>query len=253
MVAQITLYTAKICPYAHRAEIALAETGLPFKKYEIDLKSKPEWYPQVNPIGQVPAITYGGPDVPPDQPSPDSAKLAESIVLAEFFNDLAPAHPLLPTDPVPRAKARYFAEAFSSRVSAHWYASCLNGEPFDKLFDGLESLQSLLPAEGKYAVGDEYTIADIAVTPFLARLEVALREDVGMFPIGEGPVGYKTLMTGPRFSRLRDYFANLKARESFKKTFDENYFKQAFAVKCGDSRKARASRTTTNPSMRARL
>ncbi|TRM59549.1 hypothetical protein BD626DRAFT_559498 [Schizophyllum amplum] len=238
MVVQLPYIRPRcICPYAHRAEIALAETGLPFKKYEIDLKSKPEWYPQVNPIGQVPAITYGGPDVPPDHPPPTPPN-SPNPSSSPSSSMTSPRHPLLPTDPVLRAKARYFAEAFSSRVSAHWYASCLNGEPFDKLFDGLESLQSLLPAEGKYAVGDEYTIADIAVTPFLARLEVALREDVGMFPIGEGPVGYKTLMTGPRFSRLRDYFANLKARESFKKTFDENYFKQAFAVKCGDSRKS---------------
>ena len=38
---------------ALQAEIALAETGLPFRRVEIDLRNKPEWYPNVNPRGQV--------------------------------------------------------------------------------------------------------------------------------------------------------------------------------------------------------
>ncbi|TRM59558.1 thioredoxin-like protein [Schizophyllum amplum] len=231
MTSQITLYTAKICPYAHRAEIALAETGIPFKRVEIDLKNKPEWYPNVNPRGQVPAITYGGPDHPPEKPSPEAEKIAESLVLVDFFNDLAPNHPLLPTDPVRRAKARYFVEAIGSRFTPAWYASYMRGEPFDKLFDGLESLQALLPATSKYAIGDEYTIADVAATPFFARLEVALRDDFGAFAQGEGPKAWKTLTTEPRFARWREYYANLKARESFKKTFDEDAVKRSFAVR----------------------
>ena len=40
----ILLYTAKICPYAARAELALEEAGVPWERYEIDLLNKPEWY-----------------------------------------------------------------------------------------------------------------------------------------------------------------------------------------------------------------
>lgn len=230
MTPQITLYAAKICPYAHRAEIALAETGLPFKRVEIDLRNKPEWYPKVNPWGQVPAITYGGAEHPPEAPSPDSEKLAESLVLVNFFNDLAPTHPLLPTDPVLRAKARYFVEAVGSRFAPPWYASYGRGEPLDKLLDGIESLQALLPATSKFAVGDQYTIADIVATPFFARLEVALTNDFGAYAPGEGPKAWKTLTTEPRFARWLEYYKNLTARESFKKTFDEEAIKRAYVA-----------------------
>lgn len=37
-----------------QTEIALAEVGAPFKRYEIDLGNKPEWYaPKVNPASKV--------------------------------------------------------------------------------------------------------------------------------------------------------------------------------------------------------
>ncbi|KAL1679660.1 thioredoxin-like protein [Schizophyllum commune] len=237
MGAQITLYASKMCPYAHRAEMALLETGLPYKRYEINLRAKPEWYTQVSAGGQVPALTYGGPDVPPDQPSPESTKLIESMVLVEFANDLAPTHPLLPTDPLPRARARFFIEALSSRVTPQWYATVLRGEPFDKLFEGLEYLGSLV--KGPYAVGEQYSIADVAATPVLARLEVCLRDGVGNFKEeapGEG--AYERLMREERFARWREYFAGLKERESFRKSFDEAAFKQAYALRVADFRKS---------------
>ncbi|TRM59557.1 glutathione S-transferase [Schizophyllum amplum] len=198
MTAQITLYAGKTCPYAHRAEIALAETGLPFKRVEIDPRNKPEWYPNVNPRGQVPAITYGGPDHPPEKPSPEAEKLAESLVLVDFFNDLAPT--ILSSPPIPSAAPK---PATSSRPLA------AATPRRDKLLDGIESLQALLPATSKYAIGDEYTIADIAATPFFARLEVALRDDLGAFAQGEG----------------------LKPRDSFKKTWHEEFVKASYAVR----------------------
>ncbi|KAI5823762.1 glutathione S-transferase [Schizophyllum commune Tattone D] len=237
MVGQITLYTAKICPYAHRAEIALAETGLPFRRVEIDLRNKPEWYPNVNPRGQVPAITYGGTEHPPEAPSPDAVKLAESLVLVDFFNDLHPDHPLLPTDPVLRARARFFVEAVSSRLVPGWVAAYRQGEGFEKLYAGLEFLQTLLPAGNKYVVGDQFTIADIAIAPFFARLEVALRDDVGSFAVGEGPKAWNVLQTEPRFARYREYWANLKARDSVKQTFDEENLRKDYASRFGDQRR----------------
>jgi glutathione S-transferase len=63
-----------------QAEIALALAQADFKRFEIDLFNKPDWYaPKVNPASKVPAIAYGGPDVAPDQPSPASTKIAESL------------------------------------------------------------------------------------------------------------------------------------------------------------------------------
>ena len=46
-------------------------------------------------------------------------------------------------------------------------------------------------------------------------------EVMNAFAEGEGPKAYKVLTEDARFARWREYFANLKERESFKKTWDE--------------------------------
>ena len=168
---------------------------------------------------KVPAMTYGGPIVPPDDPSPESIKLAESLVLLEFIADIATPGTLLPTDPVLRAKARFFIDAVANTIGKTYGAVIFRGEPAEKVLNSIEKIQSLLPPEG-YAIGPQFTIADAAVTPFFARLEVIFEEDIGAFDAGVGLKTLEILNTDPKFARYRRYLADLKARESFKKTFD---------------------------------
>ncbi|KAH7882289.1 glutathione S-transferase C-terminal-like protein [Phlebopus sp. FC_14] len=246
MSQQITLYTAKICPYAQRVEIALAEAKADFKSYLIDLTNKPEWYlPKVNPAGKaslihalyaryVPSIAYGGPDVPPDSPSPESTKLAESLILVEFVADLFPSSNILPTDPVLRAKARFFIETVSTKFNSTYMGFLARGEPYQKILDGAVAVQDLLPESGPYAVGDQYTIADIAFTPFFARLKIAAENDIGKYESGEGKKLWEALQE-PKYARFNAYVNRLLERPSFKATFDEEYVKGAFSKRFGRS------------------
>lgn len=160
----------------------------------------------------------------PDKPSPESQKIAESLVLTELVADLYPNSTLLPKDPIQRAKVRFFIETVSSKLIPGWIGPVMRGESFDKLFAGIEEIQNLLPADGKYAIGNDFTIADAAVAPFFARLEVALKNDFGVFAPGSGTKAYEVLETDPKFEKFRKYFAALKARDSFKATFDEVSF-----------------------------
>ncbi|KAG2364201.1 hypothetical protein BDR07DRAFT_1375254 [Suillus spraguei] len=103
MSEQLTLYF-------HKVQLALAEANAPYRAYQVDLRNKPEWFTsKVNPVGQVPVVTYGGPNGEPDDPSSLSTKIAESNVILEFLADLYPDSGLLPKDPVLRAKGRDFA------------------------------------------------------------------------------------------------------------------------------------------------
>ncbi|OJT08274.1 Glutathione S-transferase L1 [Trametes pubescens] len=234
MPERITLYTAKICPFAQRAEIALAEAKAEFTPFQIDLSNKPEWYaPKVNPASKVPAIAYGGPEVPPDQPSPESVKLAESLVLVEFVADLFPDSGILSADPVTRAQTRFFIEGVSSKLIPAWYAYFLRGASVDDLYAAAEYVQSLLPAEG-FAVGT-FSAADIAIAPFLARARVSLVNEIGKYPEGDGKKVWEALNTG-KFARLGKYTEDLFARESFKSTFDEDYVTKAFSARFADLR-----------------
>ena len=172
------------------------------------------------PGNQVPAIAYGGPDVPPDQPSPESVKIAESLVLVEFVADLFPSSGILPADPVKRAQARFFIEGVSSKLVPAWYGVQVRNAPVEDLYAALEYLQALLPAESGFVVG-EFSLADISIATFLARMRITFLNDLGAYPEGEGPKIYAEITGSGRFARLAKYQEDLFARESFKATFDE--------------------------------
>ena len=68
----------------------------------------------------------------------------------------------------------------------------------------------------------EYSAADIAITPFLARARVTLSNDLGGYPQGEGPKVFEALTNKQgKYPRFAKYFDDLLARESFKATWDE--------------------------------
>ncbi|KIY70107.1 hypothetical protein CYLTODRAFT_442221 [Cylindrobasidium torrendii FP15055 ss-10] len=221
---QLTLYTAKVCPFAQRAEIALAEVGADFKRYEIDLSNKPEWYaPQVNPASKVPALAYGGPDVPPDEPSPESIKIPESLVLLQLIPELFPeSSTLIPKDPIVLAKARLFIESFSNTFIPAYIALLFRGEEGaeDKLRAALDTVIQARKLEGKkYAVSDEFTIADAAVVPFIARAELLLAEDLTKAEAPRTSKFIAEVKADAKYKPFWDYFDLLKDRESFKATW----------------------------------
>ena len=55
----ITLYDAARCPYCARVRIVLAEKGIPYETVEIDLRDRPAWLYDLNPVGKVPGARRG--------------------------------------------------------------------------------------------------------------------------------------------------------------------------------------------------
>ncbi|EPT05800.1 hypothetical protein FOMPIDRAFT_127125 [Fomitopsis schrenkii] len=216
MPETLTFYTARICPYAHRVELALEEAHANYTKCVIDLQNKPAWYaPRVNLASK---------------PSPESVKLTESLVLLEFVADLYPNTHILPADPVQRARARFFVEAVSTKLVPAWMTLLKSGTP--------ESSQAFLnaidlPPQG-FAIG-EYSIADISVAPFVARAHVALGNEIGAYAVGEGKRNLEALHQ-PRFARFQKYWADLQARPSFQATFNKDYITEEYKQRFGNLR-----------------
>lgn len=69
---------------------------------------------------QVPAIAYGGPKVDPTNPSPESVKITESLILLEFIADLFPSANLYTANPVERAQIRFFIDTFVNKFASPW-------------------------------------------------------------------------------------------------------------------------------------
>lgn len=171
----------------------------------------------------MPAVAYGGPDVPPDQPSPESTKLAESLVLVQFFADLAPESDLLPQDPLGKAKVRFFLDTVSNKIQPPLSKWALGTSTYGAFFEALDAIQDRLPPveQGKYLFGDNFTLADIAVAPFLGRsVLVQLKHGFGKFDKEEAKRGWE-LFQGPNYERLRQYIDDITARPSWQTTFDE--------------------------------
>ncbi|KAH9855481.1 hypothetical protein C2E23DRAFT_724235 [Lenzites betulinus] len=218
---QWTYYTSPYSPYCHRVHIALEEAHVEVSTCEIDLRPgcKPSWFSKVNPVGTVPAFTYGGPLVPPDQPSPMSLKLAESVVLIEFIADLYPEAGLRPKDPELLARARLFITLSHDTLHHAFRGFFFRGERIESILPSLEAFQALLAPSG-YAVGP-WSMADAVVAPMLVRFMRLAGYEIGKYPMGEGKRLLKALGE-PRFARLMQYYQSLWERPSVKATWDEH-------------------------------
>jgi len=112
--AEIILYTNHGCPWAHRAHIALAELGLPFKEEIIDLTvpRTPE-YLAINPRGLVPTLIHNGEIIP------------ESAIVSQFLADQYPSHLVKassePGGALQRARINFFVDAIFNKVQPNFY------------------------------------------------------------------------------------------------------------------------------------
>ncbi|KAH7925068.1 glutathione S-transferase [Leucogyrophana mollusca] len=225
---QLTLYRFQPSPYSHKVELALVEAKATYKVCDVDLFNKPEWFAaKVNPAGKVPAITYGGPEVSPDDPSPLSEKIAESAVILEFIADIYPDSGLLPKDPVLRAKVRFFVDTVATKLLPPFFAFSRGLESYENFLKGVEAIQDLLPETGDFAVGDTYTIADATIVPFVVRLKITYEKDLGKFAPGEGrKLGEE--LHGAKYAKLMRYTRTMLERPSTKATYDEEHVTSVF-------------------------
>jgi glutathione S-transferase len=90
----IELYSAPLCPFAHRTRLTLAEKGLAARVIEVDLRNKPPGFAALTPAGEVPVLKLG------------EDSIWDCAVIDEFLEQVAPEPALLPPDAVLRARAR---------------------------------------------------------------------------------------------------------------------------------------------------
>ena len=86
--------------YFHYYEFSHFET-LRYETVNITLNKKPEWYLELNPLGQVPCLHFD-----------DGRVLPESLIIADYLDEVYP-NKLSPSDPFKHAEHRVLIEMFS--------------------------------------------------------------------------------------------------------------------------------------------
>jgi maleylacetoacetate isomerase len=180
----VKVYTYFRSSAAYRLRIALNLKGLNGDMVSIHLQKdggqhrKPE-YRAINPQMRVPALKLDSGEV-----------LTQSLAIIEYLDEVDPQPPLLPRDPVERAKVRALALAIAcdihplNNLAPLRYLKNELGQEQSKIdawyhhwiLDGFEALETMVRPR-PYASGSEVTLADVCLVPQIynaRRLKVPL-------------------------------------------------------------------------------
>lgn len=159
----MTLFSSPTDPYCHRARIVLAEKGITHEVADVEADNLPEDLVDLNPYNSVPTLV--------DR----ELVLYDSRVIMEYLDERFPHPPLMPVDPVSRARARLYLY----RIDQDWYTQVDELESGDDkrinkarkiLRDSLTASAEVFSAK-PFFLSDEFSLVDCAVAPVLWRLE----------------------------------------------------------------------------------
>jgi len=160
----MNLFTSPSCPYSHLARIVLAEKDITFEAIDVDLSNPPEDLSELNPYNTVPTLI--------DR----DLVLYDSRVIVEYLDERFPHPPLMPVDPVSRAKTRLALH----RVEKDWFplmrdilhkgekaAAKARKELRESIISSNE-LFKVLP----FFLSEDYSLVDATIAPLLWRLPI---------------------------------------------------------------------------------
>jgi maleylacetoacetate isomerase len=191
---------------AYRVRIALNLKGIDYEAVLVHLikdggQHKQPAYLNINPSGMVPAL------------QDERGTLTQSMAILEYLEETHPAVPLLPVDPLGRARVRELAQIVSCDIHPlnnlrvmQYLVDTLGIDDAAKktwlrhwIVEGFATMESHLarhPGTGKFCHGETPTMADCFLVPQVFN---ALRFDIDLAPYQNIARIYNNCMALPAF------------------------------------------------------
>jgi len=165
----LTLYTNADGIQCHRVRLILAAKGVTYEREMVDPANPPEDLVEINPYGDMPTLAER------------DMVLYDTAVVCEYLDERYPHPPLMPIDPLSRARLRLAA----ARIEYDWLPliDTINegGRPADTARRHLrEQLLTSVPLfkASRFFLNPEMSLADCLVAPVIWRLPM-LGVDLG--------------------------------------------------------------------------
>ena len=158
----LTLFTSADCSRSHCVRLVLAEKGVEYDLCETDPADPPEDLLYLNPYQSIPTLV--------DR----DLVLFDVRVIMEYLDERFPHPPLMPIDPVNRARVRLSL----CRIEKDWYSladivETKTGKTRDKarasLAESIAGSAALFKSQ-PFFLSDEITLADCSAAVLLSRL-----------------------------------------------------------------------------------
>jgi len=158
----MTLYSGYDCPYSHASRIVLFEKDVDCKIEYVDSSEVSEVLADLNPYNETPTLI--------DR----ELVLYGSTLINEYLDERLPHPPLMPVDPVSRARARLMVR----RIYRDWtrlLPDCIGKdakkatEARKALRDGLTALSPVFAAQS-YLLDEDFSLVDCYMAALLWRL-----------------------------------------------------------------------------------
>ena len=160
---RLACYSDPADHYSHRVRIVLAEKGVSVQVIDVDPSRLPAKLAEVNPYGSVPTLV-----------DRDLA-LYESTVVMEYLEERYPHPPLMPVDPLSRARLRLamlrIEHDWVPQVQAIQLGNKTQAEAGRKRLKELLTASLPLFKASKFFLNPEMSLADCAMAPIIWRLQ----------------------------------------------------------------------------------
>lgn len=196
----------RVSNYHNKVLIALYEKGVTFEEDSNCFPSQKDEYVAKSPMGKVPYLMV------------DGTLLRESEVICEYLEDAYPDRPLLPKDPLERARVReliVFMELHLELVVRRLYGGLFVGRPYSDetkaeverdIAKGVRALKAVARFE-PFLAGSALTLADCAAFVHLPIVSMATRQAYGRDALEDVPQlkpYLKMLGERPAFARVNE-------------------------------------------------